>query len=63
MATKYNYRWHSDDCVRSQEFFYKGCKEFFCLTHNQWAAEEPVRTTTIYEYGDGEIKEVTRNAP
>lgn len=50
---KYNHDWHTDECVRSQEYVRNGIKRFFCMTHRQWAAEMPVRLEKIYTYADG----------
>lgn len=51
----YNYSWHNDNCERSQEHFdaSNGYKCFFCKTHNQWAAEVPIKREIIFTYEDG----------
>jgi hypothetical protein len=54
MPGVYGFRWHDDECERRPDGRYtdkNGRKHFFCVTHNQWADEVPVRTETTFTYG------------
>jgi len=62
MATPYTQAWHTDACERKNERTdtKDGYRRFFCVTHNQWAAEKPISKVITYTYEDGSVLRQTK---
>jgi hypothetical protein len=53
MKYNWDFPWHNDDCDVEFKYSKTGVKNYWCITHNQWVSDKPVKTTTTYEYADG----------
>lgn len=62
---QYNQEWHDDNCIAAGNpppYFNPetGRIQFFCKTHNQWAAVVPIKEVRTYTYTEAESATLSR---